>query len=175
MSFYRDEKIKILLTAPDKSVADEVTGMVVSLGFSPLRGEGLIVQRHGHEQVVSVLTTDEVGKERISGLEYIANIPFERIAYLPSVVSDEQYTVLPQEVMILCNPPISGTTIYLPSPQSAQYRMIFIKKVANNNNLITVTTSSGTIDGSSQIQFSNPYGAVIIYSDGNNWWVVGQL
>jgi hypothetical protein len=64
MPFYPDDKVKVSILPTDRSERDERTGIVTVIGFSPIRGQGLV--KHvgfGYSRV------EEVGKVQLVGGE----------------------------------------------------------------------------------------------------------
>jgi hypothetical protein len=52
--FYPDDKVKVSILPTDRSERDERTGMVLAIGFSPLRGSGVLQQSgFGYMQTVT--------------------------------------------------------------------------------------------------------------------------
>jgi hypothetical protein len=64
MPFYPDDKVKINILPTDRSERDERTGIVTVIGFSPIRGQGLV--KHGGFGYTRV---EEVGKVHAIGGE----------------------------------------------------------------------------------------------------------
>jgi len=64
MPFYPDDKVKISILPTDRSERDERTGIVTVIGFSPIRGQGLV--KHGGFGYSRV---EEVGKVQVVGGE----------------------------------------------------------------------------------------------------------
>lgn len=65
-----------------------------------------------------------------------------------------------------------ATTITLPSSANVTNRNITIKDKTGHagTNHITITPSSGTIDGASSISISTNFGKTTVYCDGTNWY-----
>jgi hypothetical protein len=64
MPFYPDDKVKISILPTDRSERDERTGIVTVIGFSPIRGQGLV--KHGgfgYSRVEGVGKVQAVGGE----------------------------------------------------------------------------------------------------------------
>lgn len=68
-----------------------------------------------------------------------------------------------------------AVTITLGSATVTEGRFVIIKDEKGNagtNNITVATEGSETIDGSASITISSNYGAVILYSDGSNWFTI---
>lgn len=75
------------------------------------------------------------------------------------------------DTVILCNLS-AAKTITLPSPKAG--RVLFVADIAGNaaTDNITLSASSGNVQGGSTYAISDNKGAVMIVGDGTNFWVV---
>jgi len=98
--FYPEDKIKISLTPTDRSERDERTGMVVSIGFSPVRGQGLLrqsgfgyarVEERGVVQAVGGAPTAKFLKQTGEGLSAWSEVFWDDIQSKPEVFPPEPH------------------------------------------------------------------------------------
>lgn len=72
--------------------------------------------------------------------------------------------------VVLVNAASASVTITLPSPVAGV--RFYIKKIDTSLNTVTVTPSSGTVDGAANRVISMPYSSVTVTSDGTNFWLI---
>ena len=84
------------------------------------------------------------------------------------------YTITGTDNTILVNTSSASSSITLPSPANIAGRIYTIKKIGNGgiDNALTITPSSGTIDGGSSYVIYNDYTYVALQTDGTNWYVI---
>lgn len=67
-------------------------------------------------------------------------------------------------------------SVSLVTPVSGEYRDFYFKKTTTDANAVTLTPTSGTIDGAASYVFSGVTGtagqSVHVVFDGTNWWVI---
>ncbi|HEV2412550.1 MAG TPA: glycosyl hydrolase family 28-related protein [Candidatus Saccharimonadales bacterium] len=81
------------------------------------------------------------------------------------------YSALPTDTDILCNQS-AAITITIPNPANMASRVLVIKDISGTaaTNNITITPSSGTIDGASSKVLITNYDVVQLVTDGTNWY-----
>lgn len=84
------------------------------------------------------------------------------------------YAATAADNTILANASTGAITITLPSPSGLGGRMYTIKKIGTGgiDNAITITPTSGTIDGGSNYIIYNDWTFVTLQTDGTNWYVI---
>lgn len=89
------------------------------------------------------------------------------------------YSVAVTDHTILANAASGALTVTLPNADKANYYdnadvgLLFrIKKIDSSSNDVTVTASSGDLDGNSTVTLSTPNQYIVVQSDGTNWWLV---
>jgi len=75
--------------------------------------------------------------------------------------------------VFFCNTTSGNITITLPSPTGLTGRFYIIKKTSANNTL-TISPTSGTIEGAASIALTANYSYRIVMSNGSNWYIIGQ-
>jgi hypothetical protein len=95
--------------------------------------------------------------------------------YSGEVTTTSSYTVLPQDMTILCNQS-AAITITIPNPASMAGRLLTIKDISDNavTNNITISPASGTIDGASSKVLNSNYDVLQLTTDGTNWYGVSK-
>jgi len=84
------------------------------------------------------------------------------------------YTIAATDNTILVNTTSSAGSLTLPSPSGIAGRIYTIKKIGTGgiDNALTITPSSGTIDGGSSYVIYNDYTFVALQTDGTNWYII---
>lgn len=84
------------------------------------------------------------------------------------------YTITGTDNTILANTSSAAFTVTLPAPGSISGRIYTIKKIGNGgiDNALTISPSSGTIDGGSSYVIYNDYTYVSLQTDGTNWYII---
>ncbi len=87
------------------------------------------------------------------------------------------YTVAKDDVTVLGTSSAGGITITLPDATVSKGRMLWIKKVDAGAGALTIATSPNTqtIDGAVTLAMATQYEAVLLTSDGSNWYVISQV
>lgn len=84
------------------------------------------------------------------------------------------YTVLSSDNIILCNTTGGAITVKLPAASSNSGRVYLIKIINGATNSVTVSTTSGNIEGvASQTLTYNTRQSIEVVSDGAGWWIIG--
>jgi hypothetical protein len=74
---------------------------------------------------------------------------------------------------VLCNATSAGFTVTLPTSVGITGRIYNIKKTDSSTNTVTIaTTSSQTIDSSTNRVISTQYETITVQSDGSNWYII---
>lgn len=75
---------------------------------------------------------------------------------------------------VLGNTTSGALTITLPSPAGIAGRIYTIKKIGTGDidNALTITPTSGTIDGGANYIIYNDYTFVTLQTDGTNWYII---
>ena len=96
-----------------------------------------------------------------------------RVPVATVTASDSPYSVGLNDFLILVDSSAGAVQISLPSAVTAAKRRYIIKdKGSASTNSITVTASSGTVDGLGSVSIVNSYAFFTLISDGSNFWVV---
>jgi len=82
---------------------------------------------------------------------------------------DENYETTSSDEYLLCDASSGNITITLTNNAE---QLLIIKKIDSSTNTVTISPSSGTIDGQSSIILSNQYDVYRLICDGTNWWIV---
>ena len=84
------------------------------------------------------------------------------------------YTVTAADNTILANTTSAAFAITLPSPSGIAGRIYTIKKIGTGgiDKELTITPSSGTIDGGSSYVIYNDWTFVTLQTDGTNWYII---
>jgi hypothetical protein len=84
------------------------------------------------------------------------------------------YTATAADNTILANTSGSAFMITLPAPSGIAGRIYTIKKVGNGgiDNDLTITPSSGTIDGGTMYRIYNDWTFVTLQTDGTDWYII---
>ncbi len=84
------------------------------------------------------------------------------------------YTVTDTDNTLLANTTGGAIIISLPAPSSIAGRIYTIKKIGTGgiDNQLTITPSSGTIDGGNSYVIYNDWTYVTLQTDGSNWYVI---
>lgn len=75
---------------------------------------------------------------------------------------------------VLVNTTSGSITVTLPAPGTIAGRIYTIKKIGTGgiDNELTITPSSGTIDGGANYKIYNDYTYVTLQTDGTNWYII---
>jgi hypothetical protein len=84
------------------------------------------------------------------------------------------YTVLTDDEMLLCDASSGAFTVTLPAPTEDVPPFYLIKRTNASGNVTIATNGSETIDGAATYVLSSQYDAVILTTDGSNWYVFGR-
>lgn len=73
--------------------------------------------------------------------------------------------------IVLCN---RAGTVAVTLPNPSLNSQIVVKDIsgAAETNTITITSSSGNLDGSSSQTITSNYGTIAFIGDGTNWWIL---
>lgn len=84
------------------------------------------------------------------------------------------YSVTVSDNTILADATGSAITITLPAPGTINGRIYTIKKIGSGgiDNAVTISPSSGTIDGGASFVIYNDWTFVTVQTDGTNWYVI---
>jgi hypothetical protein len=84
------------------------------------------------------------------------------------------YTVTAADNTILANTSSASITVTLPAPGSFAGRIYTIKKVGNGglDNELTISPTSGSIDGGSSYKIYNDWTYVTLQTDGTDWYII---
>ncbi len=84
------------------------------------------------------------------------------------------YTATAGDNTILANTSSSSATVTLPAAAGIAGRIYTIKKIGTGgiDNELTITPSTGTIDGGSSYVIYNDWTYVTLQTDGNNWFII---
>jgi hypothetical protein len=84
------------------------------------------------------------------------------------------YTVTAADNTILANTSSASITVNLPAPGSFAGRIYTIKKVGNGglDNELTISPTSGTIDGGNSYKIYNDWTYVTLQTDGTDWYII---
>lgn len=84
------------------------------------------------------------------------------------------YTATEGDNTILANASTGAITITLPSPGGLNGRMYTIKKIGTGgiDNAVTISPTSGSIDGGTNYIIYNDWTFVTLQTDGTNWYVI---
>lgn len=84
------------------------------------------------------------------------------------------YTADGTDNTILANTSTAAITLTLPAPASFAGRIYTIKKIGNGgiDKELTITPTSGTIDGGSNYVIYNDWTFVTLQTDGSNWYII---
>jgi len=84
------------------------------------------------------------------------------------------YTLTAADNTVLANTTSSSITVTLPSPTNIAGRIYTIKKIGTGgiDNDLTITPTSGTIDGGANFKIYNDWTYVTLQTDGTNWYII---
>lgn len=84
------------------------------------------------------------------------------------------YTATAADNTILANTTTGALTITLPAPTAIAGRIYTIKKIGSGgiDNDLTITPSTGTIDGGTSYKIYNDWTYVTLQTDGSNWFII---
>lgn len=109
----------------------------------------------------------------ISQLEATTSGVTMRVPYVAIDATDSPFTAQITDFLILVDSTAGAVEISLPSAVTAESRQFIIKdKGSAASNAITVTASSGNIDGLSSVSIANSYASLPVVSDGSDYWVI---
>lgn len=83
------------------------------------------------------------------------------------------YTVTTSDCILRCSTSGGSFTATLPDATTCAGQVFIFKKTSSANTLTIGTTASQTIDGSASKTVTNLNTAVILYSNGSNWQIIG--
>lgn len=91
---------------------------------------------------------------------------------IKSVTGD--YSVTAADNTVLANTSSASITITLPAPGSIAGRIYTIKKVGNGglDNELTISPTSGSIEGGSSYKIYNDWTYVTLQTDGTDWYII---
>lgn len=96
-----------------------------------------------------------------------------RVPFVAIDATDSPFTAQTSDFLILVDSTAGAVEISLPSAVTAANRRFIIKDKGNAaSNSITVSSSSGNIDGLSSVSIENSYAALPVFSDGSDYWVI---
>ncbi len=82
------------------------------------------------------------------------------------------YTAVETDTVILCDATSAAFTVTLLAASNTG-KVYYIKKIDSSANAVTIDgNSSETIDGSTTKVLSMQYDAIMIVSDGTEWWIL---
>jgi len=89
-------------------------------------------------------------------------------------VKTASYTATAGDHTILCNNTAGAITLSLPTATDCAGRMYVIKKIsgAGNNVIVAGYNGTETVDGSTTYTITSQYTAVVLQSDGANWYIL---
>lgn len=84
------------------------------------------------------------------------------------------YTLTGNDNTVLANTTSGAITLTLPAPTNFAGRIYTIKKIGTGgiDNDLTITPTSGTIDGGSSYKIYNDWTYVTLQTDGTNWYII---
>lgn len=84
------------------------------------------------------------------------------------------YTLTGNDNTVLANTTSAAITVTLPSPTNIAGRIYTIKKIGTGglDNELTITPTSGTIDGGANYKIYNDWTYVTLQTDGTNWFII---
>lgn len=87
---------------------------------------------------------------------------------------NSNYTAAATDNTILANTTSGAITVTLPSPSGINGRIYTIKKIGTGgiDKELTITPSSGTIDGGNNFIIYNDWTHLAVQSDGSNWYII---
>jgi len=94
------------------------------------------------------------------------------LAFATKIISASTYSALATDNVILANAGSNAIAITLPGASTVIGREYVIKKTDGTANVITITASSGNIDGQTNAYISVQYQSLTIISDGTNWDII---
>lgn len=90
-----------------------------------------------------------------------------------STITDSTATLgLNDAGLVLADCTSNDVTVTLPPPADAMDYMFTVKRKSGGANTVTITTPSGTIDGSASVDILVQYVSLSFRSDGTNYWIV---
>jgi len=93
------------------------------------------------------------------------------IVYSTASVSTTPYTASAWQQLEV-NTGTGGITVNLPAPASAVNTEVIVSKVSSDDNVVTVATPSGTINGAATLTISFQWSSATLHSTGTNWRIV---
>ena len=82
------------------------------------------------------------------------------------------YTTLSSDHTILCNASSGNIAVSVSSTATTKGQVLVIKKISTGNNTVTITPTSGTIDGEASKTLVIPYSSITIQYDGSNYYIL---
>ena len=90
---------------------------------------------------------------------------------IKSVLVD--YTIEGKDLGVLVDATAASVDVYLPPASSAEYRVLFIKKIDVSVNVVDVVPDGvEEIEGSSPVSLPNQWDSLLIVSDGSYWYML---
>lgn len=181
MPLYKEEKIKTSLTLPDKTERDEITGMFTTLGLSPHRAIGILMQLPSgeHEPIIETQINPDTAGIQISPI-YIPPIGLDKIIIPPTyIVGNTSFNVTRGYHILLCNAYSGDINVNLGNPSRMQGCIVIVKRIDDNgSNSVIVRASDGRgiflIDQRFTTRMINPYACEIYFSSGIDWFIIGM-
>lgn len=75
--------------------------------------------------------------------------------------------------VILVDTTAGAVTITLPAASKSKDYSFTVKRITATANGVTVTATSGNIDGGASVTIGTQYKALTFKSDGTNYWIIG--
>jgi len=194
MALYQKDPIKVSLLPTDRSEKNTVTGIVETIGFSPLRGRGVpILGEFGivnyappTPHVVETIETEDTLKTQ-SIMAYalgaiMGTLPADRLRIGYKIIPPRStYYVENNIVLVLCNTEQGNvaTTVDLGWASQRDGRIVIVKRLYPGPDktpvLVKSTTGGrmpGLIDGTSYQAVVN--NAAIFVAANGIWWIVAN-
>lgn len=89
------------------------------------------------------------------------------------------YQVLQSDSILICTPNAASTVVTLPAAAACTGQLFLLVQVKTSSDQILVKSAGGTIDGTAAatglvIAPVSVSGAMMVVSDGTNWFIVGS-
>jgi len=96
-----------------------------------------------------------------------------RVPFVAIDSADSPFTVQASDYIVLVDSAGGAVDISLPSAVTTANRRFIIKdKGSASSNAVTVSASSGKIDGFGSVSIGNSFATLPVFSDGSNYWVI---
>lgn len=89
-----------------------------------------------------------------------------------TITASEVLTV--KDLVVIVNASGGAVTVTLPLAASMAQAAYFIKRLGSNTVAIAAQTGE-TIDGAGSVDLTTPYASRMLWSDGSNWYVIGEI